>query len=152
MSLYIKNAHMTITHSPCCPILNVAEIMLLYVINVTLHCYTYTMDCQWCHRKRPLEKAPRVFIASVVAFWKDPENFYYSFWRGLSRWNAPNKSCKTPRGLSLWHHWRSIVYISLKDALDNYCLLPKSKKWEKINWIVEKETNRRDHLSKYGAE
>ena len=27
---------MTITHSPCCPILNVAEIMLLYVIKVTL--------------------------------------------------------------------------------------------------------------------
>ena len=31
-----KNVHMTITHSPCCPIFNVAEIMLLYVINVTI--------------------------------------------------------------------------------------------------------------------
>ena len=34
---------MTITHSPCCPILNVAEIMLLYVINVTLLTVKHTL-------------------------------------------------------------------------------------------------------------
>ena len=36
MSLYIKNKDITITHSPCCPTLNVAEKILLYVIDVSL--------------------------------------------------------------------------------------------------------------------
>ena len=64
---------MTITHSPCCPILNVAEIMLLDVINVTLlnRFYGPSMMSQ---EKTP-EKRPQWSIASVVAFWKDPANF-----------------------------------------------------------------------------
>ena len=34
-----------------------------------------------------------------------------NFLRGLSKWNAPTEAVKTPRGLSLWHHWWSTVYI-----------------------------------------
>ena len=60
----------------------------------------YTMNRQWCLRKRSLRKTP--------------EGVYKNM-RGLSKasfiWKDPSDPCNPPLEIFLGHHWRSIVYV-----------------------------------------
>ena len=79
----------------------------------------YAMDRQWCDRKRHLENTPWGFPSSVGEFHLErPLKICKLKLEGSFQAKCPHRSWKDPgvfsrplRGISLLHHWRSIVYM-----------------------------------------
>ena len=77
------------------------------------------MDCQWCHREIPFGKTSRrrglySFCGGILPE-KTPQISIYSLWGVFPGLMPPQKLWRSlgvfPRGLDLWHHWWSIVYV-----------------------------------------
>ena len=79
--------------------------------------YIYTMYRQWCDRERPLGKASGGLssFCGGILLGKTPQVSIYIFWGIFPCEILPQKLERPhgvfPRGHSLSHHWRSIVYI-----------------------------------------